>query len=183
MGKRVAILLTCGVIWVVEYKVGAKTHDRHSIDQTMDHALDLKNFHEGRRSKYIVPILVSTNANYESNAVEWSQDHIANTLLSSGTDLATIIRRTLSEIPPQNRIDASEWVAGGDKPTPTIVEAAQALYKGHSVEEISRSNAVPQTLRSLQDVSGRVSSNRNGVGESQSVLSRGYLAQERLWRG
>ena len=40
MGKRVDVLLAiAGVIFVIEYKAGAKSHDRHAIDQVMDYAL------------------------------------------------------------------------------------------------------------------------------------------------
>ena len=38
-------------------------------------------------------------------------------------------------------MDAEAWAASSYKPTPTIVEAAQALYSGHDVREISRSEA------------------------------------------
>ena len=38
-------------------------------------------------------------------------------------------------------IDNKEWEAGRYCPTPTIIEAAMALYNGHSVENISRSDA------------------------------------------
>ena len=38
-------------------------------------------------------------------------------------------------------IDGIDWENSIYKPTPTIIEAAQALYKGHGVEEISRSDA------------------------------------------
>jgi Schlafen group 3, DNA/RNA helicase domain len=33
------------------------------------------------------------------------------------------------------------WISSGYKPTPTIIEAAQALYQGHQVTEITRSDA------------------------------------------
>src|ERR1700748_3565180 len=63
MGKRVDVLLLIkGLVCVVEYKVGAKTHERHAIDQVFDYALDLKNFHEGSGDKHVLPILVSTKA-------------------------------------------------------------------------------------------------------------------------
>ena len=59
MGKRVDVLLVIkGLVCVVEYKVGAKTYDKHAIDQVMDYALDLKNFHEGSHDKHIVPDLL-----------------------------------------------------------------------------------------------------------------------------
>ncbi len=38
-------------------------------------------------------------------------------------------------------IDIPPWLASGYRPTPTIIEAAEALYQTHSVLEISRSDA------------------------------------------
>jgi hypothetical protein len=38
-------------------------------------------------------------------------------------------------------IDPKDWQQGRYSPTPTIIEAARALYSGHSVDEISRSDA------------------------------------------
>lgn len=43
------------------------------------------------------------------------------------------------------------WFAGRYRPTPTIVEAAQALYRGHAVEEISRSEAGAANLSRTTD--------------------------------
>jgi hypothetical protein len=45
-------------------------------------------------------------------------------------------------------------MATGYKPTPTIVEAAQTLYRTHSVTDISRSGAGE---RNLQETSASVS--------------------------
>jgi len=142
MGKRVDVLLLIGgVIFVIEYKIGAKRHDGNAVDQVMDYALDLKNFHEGSHNIYVVPILVSTKASRQNNCIGWSRDRIAVPLLSNGNDLPEIINAALSGIPAQESIDATKWAYSGYKPTPTIIEAAQALYRGHSVEEISRSDA------------------------------------------
>lgn len=157
MGKRVDVLLLIrGVIFVIEYKTGAKSHDGYAVEQVMDYALDLKNFHEGSHDKYVVPVLVSTKANMQSNSVNWSSDHIAVPLLSNGNDLGELIKRALSDIPVQDRMDADKWAYSGYKPTPTIVEAAQALYQGHSVEEISRSDSgarnLTQTTRCISEI-------------------------------
>jgi hypothetical protein len=43
-------------------------------------------------------------------------------------------------------IAASEWESGRYYPSPTIVEAAKALYSGHSVTEITRSDSGAQNL-------------------------------------
>ncbi len=167
MGKRVDVLLLInGVIFVIEYKVGAKHHDRHAADQALDYALDLKNFHAGSHHKNIVPILVSTKASKQANTIAWYQDRVARPLFSNGNDLRSLITQILGDIRPkefgsspasgfsdieQENIDSEEWSESGYKPTPTIVEAAQALYQGHSVEEISRSDAGAKNLTHTSD--------------------------------
>jgi hypothetical protein len=142
MGKRVDVVLVIGgVIFVVEYKAGAEGYDRGGIDQVMDYALDLKNFHEGSHDKFVIPILVSTKASPHLNSVRFSGDNVAFPLLSNGEDLSEVAAEALAKIPAQPEFSVSEWALSGYKPTPTIVEAAQALYREHSVQEISRSDA------------------------------------------
>ena len=48
-------------------------------------------------------------------------------------------------------IDSHDWENGRYSPTPTIVEAAIALYRGHSVKEISRSDASAINLSKTSD--------------------------------
>jgi hypothetical protein len=48
-------------------------------------------------------------------------------------------------------IDPGQWRDGKYCPTPTIVEAALALYKGHSVKDISRSDASAVNLSQTSD--------------------------------
>ena len=63
IGKRIdCVVLTSGLIFAIEFKVGEYRHQRHAIDQVMDYALDLKNFHENSHNRKIIPILVSTEA-------------------------------------------------------------------------------------------------------------------------
>ena len=44
-------------------------------------------------------------------------------------------------------IDAVAWSRSPYQPTPTIIEAARALYSRHSVEDISRHDAGARNLR------------------------------------
>jgi hypothetical protein len=61
MGKRTdTILLYQGIVFVLEFKVGADTFDRASTEQVIDYALDLKNFHNESHARCIVPILIAT---------------------------------------------------------------------------------------------------------------------------
>jgi hypothetical protein len=48
-------------------------------------------------------------------------------------------------------IDVADWLNSGYQPTPTIVEAAQALYQDHDVKEIARSDAGAQNLGATTD--------------------------------
>src|SRR5262249_54553610 len=115
--------------------------DRSAIDQVMDYALDLKNFHEGSHHRYVVPVLVSTHAKKSANRFKCSDDLVAEPLCSNGEDLREAIVLALGEIPEHGKLEAEAWSASGYRPTPTIVEAAQALYQGHTVDDISRSDA------------------------------------------
>ncbi|MGN6366732.1 MAG: DUF2075 domain-containing protein [Phycisphaerae bacterium] len=146
MGKRADCVILCnGTIFLLEFKVGADAFPQHAIDQVTDYALDLKNFHAGSHDRPIVPILVSTNAHTPTSTPSFDNDGISNVMLSNGNTLAEIIR-TVSHSNNAPELDADSWLNAGYKPTPTIIEAAQALYQGHSVEEISRSDAAGKNL-------------------------------------
>jgi len=141
IGKRVdGILILNGSILVLEYKVGARTYDTTSIDQAYDYALDLKNFHKASHHLTIVPVLIATDAPSKSPNLEIGADGIATPLLANSDNLLTVLN-LLSTTLPKVGLDADAWINSTYHPTPTIVEAAQALYKGHKVEEISRSDA------------------------------------------
>jgi len=140
MGKRADVVLLTGKrILVIEYKVGSESYDRHAIDQVVDYALDLKNFHEGSHDKPIVPILVATKAPPVKVELDWGSDQVAAPLLTNAATLIDVLKDLC--YPPGLQIDASQWLQSRYKPTPTIVEAARALYDGHKVEDISRSDA------------------------------------------
>jgi hypothetical protein len=140
MGKRVDVVLLIGdVVFVLEFKVGEKGYPRYAIDQAVDYCLDLKNFHAESHDRKIVPILVSTNAPEASNELGVSADQIFFPLCANQYDLICVIQSV--PISPNDPINPESWAASIYKPTPTIIEAAQALYRGHSVDEISRSDS------------------------------------------
>jgi hypothetical protein len=152
MGKRAdVVLLVDGLIFVLEFKIGADTYDRFAQDQTIDYALDLKSFHLGSHAKHIVPILIATEAIPVVSQIQWSADDVSNTLKSDGLNLSSLIQLAIASVPPQDDIDPRAWMSSGYRPTPTIVEAAQALYQGHSVDEITRSDAGAINLRETSD--------------------------------
>ena len=153
MGKRVDIVfLLAGVVFVIEFKIGAEAFNRSSaIEQVHDYALDLKNFHKGSHNAHIVPIVIWTHANQlESASFVWAADHVAEPIIAAPLNLVDIIEAALDQIHTPC-INHDEWSHSGYQPTPTIVEAAQALYRDHDVSEISRSDADAKNLGRTSD--------------------------------
>jgi hypothetical protein len=140
MGKRVDnIVVTNNCIFVIEFKVGDGGFEKHAQDQVIDYTLDLRNFHEGSHTAKLIPILVATNALAVENDVSEILE-LNQVAKSNKENLSEVINLFLENSSSEN-INAAEWESSIYKPTPTIVEAAQALYKGHNVKEISRSDS------------------------------------------
>lgn len=153
MGKRAdAVILHGGVIFVIEFKVNSSTFDSYAIDQVHDYALDLKNFHLGSHAPPIVPILVATKASGGvTGQLEWAADNVATPVLVGQTGLADVLAMFAQAKPDAPRVDVAAWRSSGYRPTPTIIEAAEALYRNHAVEEISRSDAGAKNLQATSD--------------------------------
>lgn len=148
MGKRTdALLIAGGIIFLIEFKVGEEEHTSNAVDQVEDYALDLKNFHEGSHTLPIVPVLVSTNAKSQPTPeLKFAADLVAAPVRTNRTDLGSLIDNIVSS-QAFPTFDIDEWMAKGYKPTPTIVQAAEILYRTHSVTDISRSDAGAKNLR------------------------------------
>ena len=111
----------------------------------MDYALDLKYFHDKSRTRYLVPINVSTKAVEIQNEYYCMSDNIHNTLFCNEENIGSTIRESISRI-NDTPLSALEWINSRYVPTPTIIEAAQALYRKHGVEDISRNDAGAKNL-------------------------------------
>lgn len=148
LGRRVDVILLIGhVLFVLEFKAGESKFHISALDQVWDYALDLKNFHDASRDICIAPILVATHASHQTIELQRSlqDDGVIRPIRASANDLHDVIAEALAffSAPP---IDAAHWECGRYLPTPTIIEAARALYAGHSVESISRYEAGAQNL-------------------------------------
>ena len=166
MGKRIdVVLIIKSVIFVLEFKVGESDFNTAAIDQVWDYALDLKNFHKPSHSASIAPVLIATQAPAQGSLIQTTihDDNVLNPILTNASELKSVIENVL-DFCDGDDIDQEEWETGTYQPTPTIVEAAQALYAGHSVEDISRrdSSAVNLTETSSQIEKIIVDSRQNG---------------------
>jgi hypothetical protein len=143
LGKRIDVVAIIGaVVFVIEFKVGETMFASHAIDQVYDYALDLKHFHESSHDVYIAPILVATEAKLADPSIHLTphNDRLLEPICSTVQQLSGVISEVLATVLAP-AINVNEWERGRYCPTPTIIEAATALYAGHNVEEISRSDA------------------------------------------
>jgi hypothetical protein len=146
MGRRVdAVLLSRGCVFVLEYKVGSEHFYPADVDQVVGYALDVKNFHEPSHSLPILPILIATAAEPRVSRLLMSEDTVGEPILSNGRDLSDLIDNASATF-GADPIDPLAWAAGRYKPTPTIIEAAQALYRNHRVDDITRNEAGAENL-------------------------------------
>lgn len=143
LGKRIdLVLLYRGIVFCVEFKVGESRILEGDIDQVLDYALDLKNFHKFSQDKVIVPILVATNFPNSSTDIRMSvyDDRVVNPLVTGKNGILDLITRVIYRFPNESPVN-SNWVISPYAPTPTIIEAAKTLYESHSVENITRHEA------------------------------------------
>lgn len=143
MGKRIDVLLIIhNVIFILEFKVGDKSFLQSAVDQVMDYALDLKNFHETSHVHLITPILIATSAPSEIFSVNTTpqNDNILFPIKTNEQDIKEVINAVL-QFADGELIDAEHWTKGRYSPTPTIIEAAMSLYNEHSVADLTKSEA------------------------------------------
>lgn len=144
-----AVLLADDVILCLEFKTLDKGHSLQADRQVEDYALDLRDSHEASRNRRIVPIaVVPKAASADTDSDESLSDVVRAVRRANAADLATVI---LSAFHSEHRssaepIDAVAWDASPYRPVPTIIEAAETLYAGHGVSEISHFHADAQNL-------------------------------------
>ena len=144
LGKRIdVVLLLRGIIFCLEFKVGQKDALQSDVEQVMDYALDLKNFHRFSHDRMIVPILVPTN--YKRSSTDFLpsvyDDAVYNPLITGADMLQEMLMNVLNHAAVTEADTIDNWIISPYTPTPTIIEAARTLYESHSVEDITRHEA------------------------------------------
>lgn len=143
LGKRIdVVLLIRGIIFCMEFKVGESAILEKDVDQVLDYALDLNNFHKYSQGKVIVPILIATKFKNNSLQIKKSayDDLVMNPLVTGESGIGDILDVVLLQFPGEEPVNPN-WVISPYAPTPTIIEAARSLYENHSVENITRHEA------------------------------------------
>ncbi|MBP7149413.1 MAG: DUF2075 domain-containing protein [Acidobacteria bacterium] len=149
LGSRIdAVVISGAAIFPLEFKCGQREYHRADIEQAWDYALDLKNFHLASHQAPILPVLIATHATWSHET--WKPPHADDTrqpLCCNAAALDSVLRHGLELANGAGpEIDGQTWGAAPYHPTPTIIEAARALYARHSVDAISRHDAGAKNL-------------------------------------
>lgn len=145
MGRRADVIVVIDeIVFILEFKTAGSRFTHDAITQVWDYALDLKNFQEGSLERIIVPVLVATserdrNCDFSLNPFK---DNVYKPLRTNANRLCDAFSISLAKIHHQ-KIEHSDdrddqWAKSGYEPTPTIIEAAIALYEENTVEDITK---------------------------------------------
>lgn len=187
MEKRIDNIVILGnKIFLIEFKTGSNSYNKDAQEQVIDYALDLRNFHEGSHNAILIPILVSEFApNIENDLVQACA--LKQAICLNSKKLGEFLQSNYSN----NKMDILSWEKSGYRPTPTIVEAAQALYRNHNVDEITRSDSGAENLSiTCQRISNLIEEAKNrreklicfitGVPGAGKTLAGLNIANQRL---
>ena len=156
MGRRIdTVFILNGVVYLFEFKIGEKEYPHSAINQITDYALDLKNFHKESHNITLVPILICSNAPNKENIFTELKSGIQNIIFCNKNNIQTNIN-CISKRIPSTELCAQSWLKSQYAPTPTIIEAAQILYKTHSVVDISRNDASAHNLSKTKDAVDKI---------------------------
>jgi Uncharacterized conserved protein (DUF2075) len=148
LGSRIdAVVISGPIIFPIEFKCGERKYHIADYNQAWDYALDLKNFHLGSHDAALLPLLVATEATVSD--ADWPVPHadgVRPPRRCRPADLRRVLQEGLALLDGAP-VDGAAWGLAPYQPTPTIIEAARALYSRHSVEAISRSDAGAKNLR------------------------------------
>jgi hypothetical protein len=154
LGSRIdAVLVAGAAVFPIEFKCGETRYTTAACNQAWDYGLDLKNFHLASHGAPIFPILIATGADSGDDA--WATAHrdgVRPPRRSAPSQLRQAIDQGVLDASGPT-LDGDAWGRSPYQPTPTIIEAARALYSRHSVDAITRNDA---GAKNLQVTSGTV---------------------------
>ena len=147
LGRRIdTVLLIKGWVISLEFKIGAKAFSTSDVDQAVDYALCLRDFHAASKKRQIVPLLCAEHAptgtcTHELNFLE----DVSNCILTNAANLSAALT-VAACCATGEQIQWSTFNSASYNPTPDIVTAARSLYAGHSVQDIGRADASGEAI-------------------------------------
>ena len=172
MGKRVdTVVLYKNIVFLLEFKCGDTEYRQSTYEQVYDYALDLRNFQKESHNKLLVPIMISTRATRYQNVLT-VRDRIVEPIRCNAQNLGIAIDHIAQQY-QEPAFDYVAWENSEYLPTPTIVEVAQALYRGHNVHDITLSDAGAENLTVTTDEINRIIEHSKATGRKSICFVTG----------
>lgn len=146
------ILLIEGKVFVLEYKVGSTRYEKNDIRQVEQYSLLLKYCHSTSNDKWIIPILIATEAeDYENKYFGNEDDMVYNTMKANSSTLCGIIEQVCKNLPYDKEDEwENEWENGIYKASPTIIDAAKNVWRENNVEGFKKGESDETTRLSAE---------------------------------
>lgn len=145
--RRLDVVILAGeIITILEFKVGGGVYSAKDKTQVEDYALGLRDFHETSHGRAIWPVLCVTDG--PSGSLTPITQGVSEVATANASDLSEVFT-ALSQSSRRDggsQMDVQAWDAGAYRPVPTIVQAAEALFAGHDVNEIASAASDTQNL-------------------------------------
>lgn len=138
-GRIDVVVLLGQTVFALEFKVGEKSYPAEAKKQVLEYCLDLKYFHQSSESLRIVPMLICTRATNDCLQAESVWGKIEGVACCSGSEGVEQVLQRWGK-PEEEQLVAGEWEASRYAPTPTIIEAAIALFEHHNVKDITKTS-------------------------------------------
>lgn len=139
-----AVVIADDLIFVIEFKYDRKKYESADIRQVEDYANDLFDFHLESKNRIIIPVLLAPYAKSIGIDIQMKNSiYIKPCLKSNEINFSEVIYNAYLNYHVSEKlfIDSHKWEQSEYKPTPTIIQAARALFAGKKVESITKSDA------------------------------------------
>ena len=98
-----------GQIFLLEFKVFEDKYPKNAVDQVVDCAVNLHNFHAASHDTDLFPVLVCTEASTVVNNVVM-RNHVASPMRCNEHNLASEIKCISEVFETSESLDANAWV-------------------------------------------------------------------------
>ncbi len=149
-----AVIIADDLIFVIEFKYDRRKYEVADIRQVEDYANDLLDFHLESKNKFIIPILLAPLAKtINKEYYLTSNSFIKKCLKTNAVNFSQTVNEAYLECHKNSNpfIDPYKWEQSEYQPTPTIIQAAKALFAGQKVETITKSGAKDNDLKRTTD--------------------------------
>jgi hypothetical protein len=141
LGRRLdCVIVSDCAVFVIEFKHSHTGFTESAREQVLDYALDLRDFHAGCRQALLFPILVAANGRPARLQLSLLQRGVTGVFDCLPAGLGGLLIELAAPL-AAGEIDVAGWERAAYRPVPTIIEAAQAIYARHGIENVRAARA------------------------------------------